>query len=81
MYFLLAEFLTLACHNKFQRTASCARYSVGNKTQDILSTHPLVLAEMERIDVDLQMAKDYADNTDLILRRKAEYRAINISHI
>lgn len=52
-----------------------------DKMQDILSTHPLVLAEMERIDADIQMAKDYSDNTDLILRRKAEYHAINISHI
>ena len=40
-----------------------------------------ILAEMERIDADIQMAKDYPNNIDLILQRKVEYHVLNISHI
>lgn len=40
-----------------------------------------VLAEVERIDADIQIAKKYPNSIDLILRRKAEYHALNICHI
>lgn len=48
---------------------------------DALDKHPAICAEMDRIDEDIQMAKEYPNNIDLILQRKAEYHVLNISHI
>lgn len=48
---------------------------------DALDSHPAIRAEMERIDADIQTVKEYPDNIDLILQRKAEYHVLNISHI
>ena len=48
---------------------------------DALDSHPAIRTEMERIDADIQMVKEYPDNIDLILQRKAEYHVLNISHI
>ena len=48
---------------------------------DALDGHPAIRTEMERIDADIQMVKEYPDNIDLILQRKAEYHVLNISHI
>lgn len=48
--------------------------------QVILGRHPAVLAEMKRIDADIQMAKDFPNNINLVLQRKEEYHALNISH-
>ena len=48
---------------------------------DALDSHPAIRTEMGRIDADIQMVKEYPDNIDLILQRKAEYHVLNISHI
>ena len=51
------------------------------REDDALDSCPAVRAEMERIDADIQMARDYPNNIDLILQRRAEYHVLNISHI
>lgn len=61
-------------------SAKTIQYS-EDKTQGILERHSAVLAEMERIDADIQMAKDYPNNINLILQRKAEYHNLNVCHI
>lgn len=53
----------------------------GDRAQDILERHPAVLAEIKRIDADIQMAKEFPNNINSILQRKAEYHSLNISHI
>ena len=58
----------------------CVSYS-EDKTQSVLEQHPAVLAEMERIDADIQIAKNYPNNINLVLQRKAEYHDLNVSHI
>ena len=51
------------------------------REDNALDSCPAVRAEMERIDADIQMARDYPNNIDLILQRRAEYHVLNISHI
>lgn len=51
------------------------------REDDALDGCPAVRTEMKRIDADIQMARDYPNNIDLILQRREEYHVLNISHI
>lgn len=46
--------------------------------QDILRNHPEVIAEMQRIDADVELARDYPRNIDLIMQRKSDYHSLDI---
>lgn len=47
--------------------------------QDILLNHPEVIAEMQRIDADVELARDYPRNVDLIMQQKSKYHFLDIN--
>lgn len=49
--------------------------------QDIFLNHPKVIAEMQRIDADVKLARDYPRNIDLIMQRKSKYHSLDVNSI
>jgi hypothetical protein len=52
-----------------------------DQSQGSLDKHPSALAEIERIDADIRIAREYPDSIDLISQLRAEYHVLNILQI
>lgn len=50
-------------------------------SQGGLDKHPSALAEIERIDADIRIAREHPDSIDLISQRRAKYHVLNILQI
>ena len=49
--------------------------------QDILLNHPEVIAEIQRIDADVELARNYPQNVNLIMDQKSDYHSLDVNLI
>lgn len=49
--------------------------------QDTLLNHPGVISEMQRINDDIELARDYPRNVNSIMQQKSKYHSLNVNSI
>ena len=45
---------------------------------DVLNYHPMIIEELKRIDLDVELVQDYLQNMCEILKRREEYHKLNL---
>ena len=46
---------------------------------NILLNHPQVIAEIQRINADIELAREYPQNIDLIIQQKFKYHSLDVN--
>ena len=68
--------------HKYRDSSDCINRQTKSPTQLLTNTiknnHPAVLEELQRVEMDMELAQRYPQNMEEILQKRMEYHELNI---